>query len=309
MEFARPWFLILLPLAALPLVWRRRSAVRFSSFLVLPADPLSRMLELTERSLGVLVIGAIVVSLSGPRTSERAVLRWVRGARLIFVLDQSASMFSPWSGAPDEGLRKIAVAREAIGEFVNRRGTDQVALIGFGKSSILYSPPTFDHRRFLRTVGLLNTDLGDTLIDIALLRALELLDSSGAESGGQAVILLSDGAGRVRLPEEIGSRFRDAEIPLYWLVIEGGEREDERMERLMEMAGPRARTFAVGRINQLPQALEAVGRLEERVIRVEQHLEGRTWTPVSRAIALGALLALGVFVLGDRAVGFGGGER
>lgn len=309
MEFARPWFLILLPLVALPFVWRRRSAVRFSSFLVLPTDPLSRALELAERWLAVVFIGAIIVSLSGPQTGERAVFRWMRGARLIFVLDQSASMFSPWSGAPVQEVRKITVAREAIGQFVNQRGTDQLGLIGFGKSAILYTPPTFDHRRFLRTVGLLNTDLGDTLIDIALLRALELLDSSGEESGGQAVILLSDGVGRVQLPEEIGRRFRNAEVPLYWLVIEGGESQDERMERLMEMAGPQARTFAVGQINELPRALEAVGRLEERVIRVEQQIEEKTWSRLFRAIALGSLLALGVFVLGERAVRIGGGDR
>lgn len=77
----------------------------------------------------------------------------------------------------------------------------------------------------------------------------------------------------------------------------------------MEMAGPQARTFAVGQINELPRALEAVGRLEERVIRVEQQIEEKTWSRLFRAIALGSLLALGVFVLGERAVRIGGGDR
>lgn len=303
MEFARPWILILLPLCVLPLVWqRRRTALRFSSFRVLPPDRLSRSLELVERALGTVFLAAAVVSMSEPRTAPQSAVRWTKGARLAFVLDQSASMFSPWSGASDQALEKLTVAKEAIRGFVRQRPGDQAALIGFGKSTILYAPPTSDHRRFLQSLWLLQADLGDTVIDAALLRALELLGEHEGGIASQAVILLSDGAGRLLRPEEIAQLFRAAGITLYWLVIEGGRGAEETMEALMNALGSRGKTFVVGEVNELPQALEAVGKLEHRLIKVEGRTDGRSWTGVARMAALGALLALGVFAFGERTV-------
>lgn len=301
MEFLRPGFLVLLPLVLLPLVWRRRrTAFRHSSFVVLPADPLSAALEVGERALAALFIAATVLTLSGPRSAAGREVRWTQGARLVFILDQSASMFSPWSGPGGGGASKVAVAKEAVRRFVEERPGDQFALLGFGKATILYTPPTSDHRRFLETLALLNADLGDTVIDAALLRALGLLaDDKGAAN--RAVILLSDGAGRLRGAEEIAQLFRAENVTVYWLVIEGGRGPDERMSAFMDALGARGRTFVVGEVNELPDALAEVGRLEERLVRVEARREGRSWARATTWAAFGALLALGVFAFGERA--------
>ncbi len=310
MEFARPWFLSLLLLSIVPLVWRRRhTAFRFSSFLILPRDPISRSLELVERGLAALFVAAAVLSLSGPRSVPRIADRWTEGARLVFVVDQSASMFSPWSGEGGGGFTKIAAAKEAVREFVERRTSDQVALIGFGKASILYTPLTADHRRFRETLVLLQSDMGDTVIDAALLRALELLGEQGSGIGNQAVILLSDGAGRVFEAEEIGQRFRAAGVNLYWLRIEGGMTGNEGLDALLSVLGPWGKSFVVGERNELPQALDAVGILESGLIKVESWSEGRSWTRPSWVAALGALLALGLFAFGERAARTAEGAR
>lgn len=300
-EVARPWILILLVLCVVPLVWRRRhSSLRFSSFVVLPRDSLSRSLEVVERGLAVIFIAATVLASSGPRTKPQRAIHWTRGARLVFVLDQSASMFSPWSGEGGGGSRKLFVAKDAIRDFVQRRRGDQLALVGFGKSSILYTPLTSDHRRFLGTLPLLNTDLADTVIDGALVRALELLAGQESALASQAVILLSDGAGRMLDPERIAQMFRTTRVNLYWLVIEGGQTGGEGMDELMDGLGPRGRAFVVGEVNELPQALEAVGRLEGDLIKVERWTERRSWTRLGQMTALLALLGLGVFAFGER---------
>lgn len=301
MEFARPWLLVLLPLCLLPVWWRRqRTAVRYSSFVVLPPDPVSRALELLERGLGVTFVAATVLGASGPASAPSREVSWTRGARLVFVLDQSASMFSPWSGTGGEGAPKLAVAKQAIREFAQRRPGDQLALIGFGRSSILYSPLTSDHRRFVQTLGLMNSDLRDTVIDAALLRALFLLEGEGSGVTSQAVILVSDGAGRVLRPDEIGQRFRSLGVDLYWVVIEGGRTGDESLERLMSALGPRGKTFVVGDVNELPRALESIGKLERRLVKVERWVGERSWTRFCRLVALGALLVLAAFAFGER---------
>lgn len=310
MEFARPWVLILLLLSIVPLVWRRgRTAFRYSSFLILPRDSVSRSLELVERGLAATFVAAAVVSLSGPRSVPRIADRWTDGARLVFVVDQSASMFSPWSGEGAQGFTKIAAAKEAVREFVQRRSGDPVALIGFGKASILYTPLTADHRRFIETLVLLQSDMGDTVIDAALLRALELLGEQGSGIGNQAVILLSDGAGRVFEAEEIGQRFRAAGVNFYWLRIEGGMTGNEGLDALLSVLGSLGKSFVAGEKNELPQALDAIGVLESDLIKVEGWSEGRSLTRLSWVAALGALLALGVFAFGEREARTGAGAR
>lgn len=310
MEFARPWVLSLLVLAIVPLVWRRRHiTVRFSSFLILPSDPVSRSLALIERGLATLFVVAAVVSLSGPRSVPGVADRWTEGARLVFVVDQSASMFSPWSGEGGSGVTKITAAKEAVREFVERRAGDPVALIGFGKSSILYTPLTTDHRRFKETLVLLQSDMGDTVIDTALLRALELLGEQASGIGSQAVILLSDGAGRVFQPEEIGQRFRAAGVNFYWVRIEGGMTGNEGLDAMLSVLGEWGKRFVVGERNELPQALDAVGILESGLIKVASWSEGRSWTQPSWVVAFGALLALGVFAFGERAIRTSEGAR
>ncbi|MFQ5889187.1 MAG: VWA domain-containing protein [Gemmatimonadota bacterium] len=302
MEFARPWALILLPLCLVPLLWRRRrAALRFSSFLVLPPDRISRSLGLAERFLGAGFVAATVLGLSEPRTPPKTTVRWTEGARLVFVLDQSASMLSPWSGGGGEGAKKLTVAKAAISGFVDRRAGDQMALIGFGKSSIVYTPPISDPGRFQQTLSLLNTDLGDTVIDAALLRALRLLEGQESRAASQVVILLSDGAGRLREPERIAARLRAADVTLYWLLIEGGRAPEASMHLLMETLGSLGETFVVGKENELPRALEEIGRLENRLMKVEQRQEGRSWSRLSRTAALGCLIALGFFALSERA--------
>lgn len=302
MEFARPWLLALLPLGVVPVVWRRRRWVQpFSSFLVLPEDRLSGWLDRVERALGALFVAAAVFSLAGPKSAPRAAVRWTRGAALMFVLDQSASMLGPWAGADGPAKSKLAVALQAISDFVRRRPGDVVGLMGFGRSTILYTPPTAHHGRFEQTLALVQGDLGDTIIDAALLRALDVLQEPRGGPASRAVVLLSDGAGRLLAPEAIAGRFADDDVTLYWLVVEGGVGPEPAMETLMQLLGPRGLRFSVGEVNELPQALEAIGRLERHPIRVEGLDEGRTWQQPAGMVALGALVALGVFAFGERA--------
>lgn len=298
MELLRPWALLLLPLALVPLLWRhRRSALRYSSFVVLPGDRLSLALERVERGLGVAFVVAATLGIAEPRTPVGVATGWGEGAKLIFVLDQSASMFSPWSGSR-EGVTKITAAREAIRELATRRRGDRMALIGFGKSPVVYATLAADRDRFLRALGLLHADLGDTVIDTALLRALGLLEAAGEGAGSRVVILLSDGAGRLSGPVELANRFLAAGVSLHWLVVEGGRDASEGMGTLMSVLGSQGRHFRLGEVSELPAALEAVARLESKPMRVQRTEGGRRVSGAARWLAVGCLLGLGAFAIG-----------
>jgi len=298
-EFARASFLALLPLALLPLVWpRRRRAVRYSSLGLVPPDRTSRWLEWGEKVLGAVFVIAMTMSLSGPQTPARTATSWRTGARVVFVLDQSASMFSPWRG-PQGGRTKLTVAKEAIRTFVAGRH-DEVALIGFGRSSIVYLQPTFDHERLLRSLELQEQNLGDTVIDAALERALDLLEARVDPIPSQAVVFLSDGAGRLRDPEGIAERFRTGGVRLYWVEIEGGDPPDPAVEALLHKLEPLGQRFVVGTSNELPKAFHAIGELERSPIRFTLRTARHEWERPARWVAAACLGLLAFFAAGER---------
>lgn len=301
MEFAHPWFLGLLPLCLLPLLApRRQAAWRYSSLRVLPPDPLSSALSRLERSLGAIFLAAGSVSLAEPRLAVPVEGRWTYGARLVFVIDQSGSMFSPWKGWGLQGPSKLEVARRAVEAFVAARPGDLVGLVGFGRSPVVYTPLTADTRRLREALQLVRADLGDTILDAALLRGLDVLRRWPDAAPGQAVVLLSDGAGRVLEPHALAEEFRFAGARLYWLLIEGGPTPEPAMHRLMEALGPAGTTLPVGTNDELSLALQALGRIESRPIRVPRAGQGASHAPVARAVALVALLAVAAFALGGR---------
>ncbi len=235
---------------------------------------------------------ALVLSLAGPRTPSRAVPAWQVGARLVFVLDQSASMFAPWDPGGDR--TKLQAAKEAIRALVQRR-RDQVALIGFGRSSIVYTPLTFDRGRLLGLLRLQDRDLGDTIIDEALLRALDLLEADPVPA--QAVVLLSDGAGRMRDPEGVAERFRASGTRMYWIQIGGPP--DPAMEALLVALGSLGRRFVVGAGDELPQMLHEFGELGRAPIRVLLRTAEREWDLPARWIAAVCLAVLAVFAIAE----------
>lgn len=288
MELTHPHWLILLPAVFIPILRRRPGQTRFSSFLVLPDDRSSRILDWVERILSAIFIGLVVLGLSGPRLTGFSMTQWASGTSLIFVVDQSASMFVPWRGHRRNPL-KIDVAHRAIAAFLEAFPHGQWALVGFGRAPVVYTLRTSDPQRFLQTLSLQRGDFGDTVIDTALARALAIAD------GFQAIVLLSDGAGRMESPEALARRFREVRKRLYWLVIEGSESPEPGMERLMAVLGPWGETVRMKTIRDLHRALKTIGLRETRPMGVTrvQNIDG---TRLCYIVALGILLALGIFL-------------
>jgi hypothetical protein len=288
MELTRPYWLVLLPLALVPLLRRRSGRIRFSSLQVVPDDPASRFLDRLERGLQALWIGLVVLGLSGPRFEGLSSVRWRRGTRLVFVVDQSASMFAPWRGR-SRNPPKLDVAHRAIASFLEAFPGGRWALIGFGRAPVVYTSGTSDPGRFLQILRLQRADFGDTVIDAAMARALVL--------GGDfsAVVLLSDGAGRMESPEALAHRFREAQKRVYWLVIEGAEAPESGMERFMAALGPWGETLRATTVSELHRALQVIGLREMRPMPVPGS-RGMDGTRLCYAGAVGILLVLGLFL-------------
>ena len=227
MAFSHPWLLWLLPLAVLPLLLQRAHAKHYSWVDMLPADPLSDLIGLLLKVLAVLTLVFIITGLAAPHTNEQKIERIGVGAQIALVLDRSASMDDPFSGGTDAdgnniiGETKSVAAARLITAFVKSRQQDMFGMITFSNSAMYVLPLSENKKAVIAAVqatggnALFQTNIGSGLTSGAGL--FEKIP----DSGSRALILLSDGAGRLdaNTQQKIKDWFDHLHISLYWIVL------------------------------------------------------------------------------------------
>ena len=223
MSFSLPWLLWLLPLALIPLVFQRAHSKNYSWLDMLPADPLSDLIGLILKVLAVLALLFIVLGLSVPHTNQQEVERIGVGAQIGLVLDRSASMDDAFSGATENALgeTKSAAAARLITQFVQSRKNDMVGMISFSNSAMYVLPLTENKQAIVAAVrATAGNALFQTNIGSGLTSGAGLFDNV-PDSGSRAIILLSDGGGRIgaEAQQKIRDWFDKLHINLYWIVL------------------------------------------------------------------------------------------
>jgi len=223
MSFSNPWLLWLLPLALLPLVFQRAHSKSYSWLDMLPADPLSDLIGLILKILAVIILTFIILGLGAPHSNQQLVERIGVGAQITFVLDRSASMDDPFSGTTDNviGETKSAAASRLITQFVQSRKNDMLGMITFSNSAMYVLPLTENKEAVVAAVrATAGNALFQTNIGSGLTSAAGLFDKV-PDSGSRAVVLLSDGAGRIdaNSQQKIKDWYDRMHLSLYWIVL------------------------------------------------------------------------------------------
>lgn len=223
MSFSTPWLLLLLPLALLPLVLERSHSRVYSWLDLLPSDPLSDLVGLLLKVLAVFALLFIILGVAAPHSAPQKIPRVGEGAQLALVMDRSASMDDPFSGATNgrAGETKSAAASRLMTNFVTQRKNDMFGMITFSNSAMHVLPLTQNREAILAAIkaaggaALFQTNIGAGLTEGTSLFA------NIPDSGSRAIILLSDGAGRVGTDAQ--QKIRDwldkFHITLYWIVL------------------------------------------------------------------------------------------
>lgn len=210
-RFAHPWALILLPLAALVLIWMLRRhgwrwtwqnpALRYSDTRLVEGIArgwrarLARLPDLLRLAAWVLLVFALARPQAG---QSREVLRG-SGIDIVLGVDISGSM-AALDFAPDN---RLEAAKNVIGEFIDGREFDRIGLVVFARRAFHQSPLTLDYRvlrQLLDDVRLIS-DMTDaqgqqllpdgTAVGLGMISAASMLRDSTAPS--KVVILLTDG--------------------------------------------------------------------------------------------------------------------
>jgi mxaC protein len=233
--FDRPWLLLLLPLALLPLWPTGRDALAFPSVAWLPADNVGRIANLLWTAFVMLALAALVIALADPGRPQTVVERTGRGAEIIVLMDRSRSMDdrmlpSNWHKLDpndrlthlDSGPPKAQMARDLLAKFVAQRTDDRFSLMLFSTRPLSVVP--FTQHDPVVQAGIAAAGVGpglaDTEVGTALLAAIAQFDHR-EYTGSRIILLVSDGGSDLSeaTRQRIDNGLARNRVALYWIYL------------------------------------------------------------------------------------------
>lgn len=286
--FAREWWLLALPIATLPFWHQGGNKIPYPALAWFPTDSISQRLEWYRQLLLCAFLLTLVISLAAPYLKEHKVMHMGRGAHIVLTIDRSSSMNENFAGRYMGGIAKeskSAAARRLLLDFVSRRNQDLFSVVIFSTAPIHVLSLTQDHQAVkaaIRAIGLRGR--GVTNIAPGLAMALEEFRGK-AMTGARVILLVSDGGARIDpdTQEMLRQGFQDLGVRLYWIYLRNQRSVSvlhPLKRKLSETRTPEYflhqffqtldvpyQVFEADNPKSLAEAIEAVGRLENRPLR------------------------------------------
>lgn len=195
-RFANPeflWLLVLIPLAAYYLWWRRRQMVtelQFSSLQPFEKIPMSirERLRHTPVALRLMGLACLIVALARPQSVSSKQNVSTEGIDIVLLLDVSGSMV-----AEDFTPNRIEAAKKVAEDFIDGRQNDRIGLVIFSGVSFTQCPLTTDYAVLKNLLHQVKNGMvvDGTAIGMAIANGVNRLKDSKAKS--KVMILLTDG--------------------------------------------------------------------------------------------------------------------
>ena len=313
-ELAFPWALLLLPLPwfvrrFLPPHRERAPALRAPFFrrIVEAAgvEPREGSVVLKRLPLqmisAVLIWGLLVVALARPERVGEPIEVTKAARDVVLAIDISGSMDErDFAAADGSRTQRLDAVKKVVGDFIDAREGDRIALIIFGAKAFVQAPFTED----LRTVRDLldQTEVGmagpHTVIGDAIGLAIQTFETSDIEQ--RLLILLSDGAdtGSRMSPLNAAEIARDNGVEIYTIGVGDPDAEGENrvdLSTLKDLAKrARGQFFFAGDQTSLVSIYQRIDELTPREVETLSYRPRQSlghW-PLAMAVLL-ALISIG----------------
>ena len=194
-EFANPqffWLLLLLPLALLWYVFKRKQEVaslRVSSIKGFTVKNITSKLRPLLFVLRLLALAAIITALARPQTEDISTrTKTTKGIDIVMAIDVSSSML-----ARDLKPDRLSALKNVAADFIKQRPNDRIGLVAYAAESYTKTPITSDKAIVLGALReITHGELEDgTAIGMGLATSVNRLKESKAIS--KVIILLTDG--------------------------------------------------------------------------------------------------------------------
>lgn len=324
MAFLTPWALLLLPLALLPFWLKGHQGKIYSWLDIIPEDKLSDRLNLAIKIVTSLLIASIIVALANPRGHDEKLQRIGKGAQTVMVIDRSVSMDHPFAGDSSGNASEIksGAARRIITQFIDSRPDDMMGVVGFTNSA-LYGIKITNNRDAIHAaiVAATSPSLNQTNIGSGLTEGVGLFDKI-ENSGSRAIILLSDGAGKLspRVKFLLSKRLKERKLSIYWIMLrEPGEPSiftkevyaEDRVPNSIELhkyfnaQGLKYKAYEADNPETLQSAIADIDSREKKPIKYTEIIAGYDYGLVFIIIAL----VLGLLILTVKNLTIKNGEQ
>lgn len=310
MTLVHPYALLLLPLVAVPF-WLKSSQGKLYSWIdIVPQDKFSDMATLAMRIITAILLASLVLAIASPQGSDVKTQRIGKGAQTVMVIDRSVSMDHPFAGDTTSGRVaeiKSAAARRLITAFINSRPDDMMGVVAFTNSA-LYGVKITSNRDAIHSAINAATSAGvnQTNIGAGITQAVSLFDDIPS-SGSRAIILLSDGAGKLspRVKARIQEEMTKRGLNLYWIVLrepdglsiftkneyaEGSEPPAIELDRFFKSLKIKYKAYEADNPTTLQKAIQDIDSREKKIIQYTVTVPGHDYS--RDLIVLALVLAL-----------------
>ena len=228
MTFAYPYLLLLLLLLPV-LAWLKGKRGQPPAFVYSSVQLVRGILNITQaRSGGFLsalrwfILALFIIALAQPRLTKSETKITASGVDIAVALDMSGSMASEDFEVGRERLNRLAMAKQVLKKFIEKRPSDRIGLVVFATQAYIAAPLTLDHDFLLRNLERLDLgtiDGSQTAIGSALSAAINRLRELKSKS--KIVILMTDGqnnAGKVA-PLTVAEAAQTLKIKVYTIGV------------------------------------------------------------------------------------------
>ncbi len=209
-----------------------------------------------KNALYVLGLVFTIIAAMGPQWGEKPQPTLQEGLDLCVALDLSQSM-----RVEDQSPSRLQAAKNQIRLFVERLGSDRVALVGFSGSAFVAAPLTLDHAAFLTFLDPLDPSfISDTSTQLeagldACVEALRIRESSAdAADAARVILLVSDGEVTSEGNDAVIKEVVDNSIRVFGMAMgtrDGGPVPKRNAEGLLQgyVQDPRTSQAAVSKMD------------------------------------------------------------
>jgi len=315
MTLLQPWALLLLPVMLAPFVFKSHQGQLYSWLEIAPQDRVSDIANWIVKTIIALILLSMVLALASPQGASKKEQKVGKGAQTVFVIDRSVSMDHPFAGQSTSGRAaeiKSAAARRLITGFIDSRPDDMMGVVGFTNSS-LYGMKITTNRDAIHAAinAATGPALNQTNIGAGITQAVSLFDSIQS-SGSRAVILLSDGAGKLspRVKRKISEYFVGKKLSLYWIVLREPDDisiftknsypddnlpDSIALDRYFKSLNIKYKAFEADNPTALQSALQYIDSKEKNRIQYQVNIPGRDYS--KDMILLALVLSLLILII------------
>jgi Ca-activated chloride channel family protein len=139
-------------------------------------------------------LAMLIFALAQPRLTRSETQVHASGIDIVVALDMSGSMMSEDFEVAGGRLSRLAMAKEVLKKFIDKRPNDRIGLVAFATEAFIASPLTLDHNFLLQNIERLELGTIDdsrTAIGSGLSTAVNRLRELKSKS--KIVILMTDG--------------------------------------------------------------------------------------------------------------------